>query len=193
MNNHTHLNKYIHQIYNTLSNEFCKNVIDMFEIDENKYKGITKGGQDDKIKKTTDLKINNDIAIYEPWYKTKMALEIILKSEFKKYMEINKIIFPYNNFSYQVFLIQKYNKNDGKYIYHNDFDYEDKLIYRVATFIWYLNTIDEGGETEFFGDYKIKPECGKMVFFPAEWFFPHSGLMPISHDKYIITGWLYYS
>ena len=36
----------------------------------------------------------------------------------------------------------------------------------------------------------IKPEAGKLLLFPASWTFPHCGQMPISHDKYIITGWL---
>ena len=61
------------------------------------------------------------------------------------------------------------------------------------TYIWYLNDVIEGGETEFFGNYKIKPEVGKLVLFPACWSFPHCGLMPISSNKYIITGWLYLS
>ena len=90
------------------------------------------------------------------------------------------------------FMIQKYKKNKGKYIYHDDFHCDSvKDRYRVITFIWYLNNIDEGGETEFWGDYKIKPKKGKLIFFPACWCFPHRGKTPISDDKYIITGWFY--
>ena len=51
--------------------------------------------------------------------------------------------------------------------------------------------MDEGGETQFWDNYKVKPQKGKLVLFPASWTYPHSGLMPISHDKYIITGWIY--
>jgi hypothetical protein len=90
------------------------------------------------------------------------------------------------------FMIQKYDKNVGKYTYHNDFhiDYISKS-YRIITFLWYLNDVHEGGETEFWGNYKIKPEAGKLILFPASWTFPHTGKMPLSNDKYIITGWLY--
>jgi hypothetical protein len=57
--------------------------------------------------------------------------------------------------------------------------------------MWYLNDVEEGGETEFFGNYKIKPETGKFVLFPATWTYPHAALVPRSGDKYIITGWFY--
>ena len=62
---------------------------------------------------------------------------------------------------------------------------------RKLTFLWYINDVEEGGETEFFGNHKIKPEAGKLILFPASWTFPHCGKMPISDDKYIITGWLW--
>lgn len=49
----------------------------------------------------------------------------------------------------------------------------------------------EGGETEFWSKYRIKPEAGKLVLFPASWAFPHRAIVPLSSDKYIITGWLW--
>ena len=89
-------------------------------------------------------------------------------------------------------MIQKYKKFQGKYTYHHDFynDYESKR-HRTVTYLWYLNDVEEGGETEFWGSYNIKPKKGKLIFFPATWCFPHRGKMPISSDKYIITGWFY--
>ena len=50
-----------------------------------------------------------------------------------------------------------------------------------------LNNVEEGGET-LFEDFKIKPMEGLLLFFPATWTYPHSGAMPTSNDKYIITG-----
>ena len=80
--------------------------------------------------------------------------------------------------------------NIGKFTYHNDLSI-DTYGYRLVNYLWYLNDVEEGGETEFFGNYKIKPEKGKLVFFPSEWFFPHTGKIPISNDKYVIAGWMY--
>jgi hypothetical protein len=89
------------------------------------------------------------------------------------------------------FQIQSYKKNVGQYKIHNDTNIKwDIQFERVITFIIYLNTVDEGGETDF-GYMKIKPEAGKLVMFPATWTYPHSGLVPISSDKYIVTGWFY--
>ena len=93
----------------------------------------------------------------------------------------------------ELFIIQKYDKGKGKYIYHNDsmIDYINKKS-RIFTFIWYLNDVNEGGETEFI-NFKIIPEKGKLLVFPASFIFPHCGNMPISDDKYILTGWIYSS
>jgi len=58
-------------------------------------------------------------------------------------------------------------------------------------FIFYLNNVEEEGETEIWGHKHIKPSAGKLLLFPASWTFSHCGKMQISSDKYIITGWLY--
>jgi len=90
------------------------------------------------------------------------------------------------------FVIKKYKKNDCCSMYHNDYliDFQNKKS-RILTFIFFLNTIDEGGEIEFFGYHKIKPEKGKIIIFPSEWFFPYSEKISISDDKYVIKGWIY--
>jgi hypothetical protein len=64
-------------------------------------------------------------------------------------------------------------------------------MHRVITYLWYLNDVNDGGETEFCGDFKVKPRAGKLVLFPASWCYPHKGIMPLSNNKYIITGWLH--
>ena len=87
--------------------------------------------------------------------------------------------------------IQKYEPNKGFYTWHNDFRFDADRGQRFLTFIWYLNTVDEGGETEFTNGVKIKPEKGKVVMFPATWTYTHRGCIPYSNEKYILTGWIY--
>ena len=93
--------------------------------------------------------------------------------------------------------MQKYTKNEGRYIFHNDFsvqfrkrDERNQIGHRTLTFIFYLNDVEEGGETTF-PEFKVKPKKGSLLLFPATWNYVHSGNIPKSDDKYIITGWMW--
>ena len=57
--------------------------------------------------------------------------------------------------------------------------------------MWYLNDVEEGGETEFCSGLKIKPKAGTVVIFPASWYIMHRGNKPISNNKIICNGWIY--
>ena len=61
---------------------------------------------------------------------------------------------------------------------------------RVMAYTLYLNSVEEGGETEFlYQGVKIKPEPGKLVFFPAYYTHPHRGNPIYKGIKYIVSGW----
>jgi len=195
------MNNFIYIKNNSLSYELCQIIIEKFENDcENKYKGITSGGLNTNVKDTFDLQIPNQSQHnYESWKLIRNTLENELNNNVKKYIQtlsksINEDFKLFENqyVSNETFQIQKYIKNNGKFTYHHDFsnDFTNKK-YRVITFIFYLNDVHEGGETEIWGTHKIKPETGKLLLFPACWTFPHCGLIPKSNHKYIITGWLY--
>ena len=54
----------------------------------------------------------------------------------------------------------------------------------------YLNTIEEGGETEFlYINKRIKAEQGRLIIFPAAFTHTHRGNPPIGKDKYIVSTW----
>lgn len=183
----------IYENENSLSRELCRDIIELFENDEDngKYPGVTGSGLNKNIKDTTDLIITN----YSRWENVNSCLKKELQKNIIDYIKrINsKISSPVmrdqslETFSMQM---QKYNKNVGKYIYHIDSRIENNKT-RVITFLWYLNDVTDGGETEIWNYLKIKPTAGKLLLFPACWTFPHRGNMPISSDKYIITGWLW--
>jgi hypothetical protein len=187
------MDEYIYQQHGVLSDSICETVINYYTDSKNTYDGVTYGGMNKNIKDTRDLIIPVAEA---KWALINRTLYESLYANLLIYLRrINPAegsyrMFPTNRLTEGIFLIQKYEKNKGKYIYHNDFSFMKKQC-RVITYIWYLNDVEEGGETEFWGEYRIKPEKGKLVLFPASWTFPHCGKMPISHDKYIITGWLY--
>jgi hypothetical protein len=181
----------------------CQSIIQKYEEHkEQVYPGVTGSGLNKNIKDTNDLMIPDT----DEWDEINTILSNELTLNLKKYteqieqgenykkdknygQEFNHLD-PYV-FIDSCFMIQKYDKQKGKYVYHNDsLVLSDKS--RVITFLWYLNDITEGGETEFFGgSTRIIPEAGKILLFPALWTYPHRGNVPISSDKYIITGWLY--
>jgi hypothetical protein len=203
LNINKELNNYIFIDKTSLSKELCQEIIIKYENEDNKFIGKVKSGIRPEIKNTTDFSISND----DNWGRIYNCLLNELINKLQKYKtKINKNTFfngdsnnnyifkllDYNKFIIPYFNIQRYDANKGRYIYHDDFSVDiDIKSYRILTFIWYLNDVIEGGETELWGTFKIKPTAGKLFIFPAGWTFPHCGKMPISDNKYIITGWIY--
>lgn len=61
---------------------------------------------------------------------------------------------------------------------------------RALVWMVYLNTVEDGGETEFLHQkIKIKPTRGTLVLWPASYTHVHRGNPPYSEEKYIVTGW----
>jgi hypothetical protein len=209
--------KFIYQKPNSISPELCNTIIEYFEKEEKKYKGITANGLNVEVKDTTDFFIPpesffcgeneqntecSEDSTISKWSPICKILNEQLQENINNYMRELKNNPQFSSDNYRLlnvnyltedtYQIQKYVKGEGKYVYHNDFcvDWNRKQ-YRVITFLWYLNTIVEGGETELLGEILVKPEAGKLLLFPACWTFPHRGKMPISDNKYIVTGWFY--
>jgi hypothetical protein len=181
---------------NSISRELCNDIINLFEHEDNRHEGITGAGLNAEIKNTTDFIITTGGT---HWDKINKVLSTELNNnviyyvnKYNNMVHQNYHIFRANYLSTDSMQLQKYEKNVGKYVYHEDSscDFTNRKM-RKLTFLWYLNDVDEGGETEFWSKYCIKPEAGKLVLFPANWTCPHTGKVPISNDKYIITGWLW--
>ena len=61
---------------------------------------------------------------------------------------------------------------------------------RVTVVQLYLNTINEGGETEFlYMNKRIPAVEGRVVIFPSSYPYTHRGNPPIGQTKYILTTW----
>lgn len=71
------------------------------------------------------------------------------------------------------------------------FDSLDYTSNRYLVFIWYLNDVTEGGETDFPDlGLRVGARAGRLLVFPPYWMFQHAGLPPKSNDKYIISTYL---
>ena len=200
---------------NTLASDFCQHIIDIFEkkVDLHSEMPVTShelnlmkkdpklldGHISSKITKELHITRNKDELELEDNYVSK-----ILGKYLTQYVSDISEETPWTAQQMFQFIggkdtgyqIQKYNKNEGRYFWHSDSNntfMDDKrtmLGERTLTFLFYLNDVEDGGET-LFHNFKVRPKKGRLLFFPSTWSYYHSGNIPISDDKYIITGWIH--
>lgn len=104
----------------------------------------------------------------------------------KKFSVIN------NSYRHKIYhlKIQKNEPGEAYHVWHYETQGKDNC-FRILNFICYLNTVEEGGETEFlYYPKRIKPEVGKLLVMPAGFTHTHRGNQPFNKNKYIITGWV---
>lgn len=192
------MDPYIYINKHSLSPDICKDIIEIYEKTQNKQKATTLGGLNETVLTATQCHIDN--ITDTNWPPIHEFLQKELKINLGNYMKIldnqigdgNSYKHIAHDIIYNGCHINKYEcANEGKYDYHIDryltkgMDQE-----RYITFIWYLNDVEEGGETEMRGNMRIKPETGKLLLFPSTWTYPHCSRKTISNDKYAIVGWL---
>lgn len=179
--------EYIRVYENSLNPDTCDQMVTIFENHDMKHPGETFEGVSLNMKITTDLHSFH-------WGRENKELDNLIAQELTRklnqyFRDVN--VPPIPNLKDTGYQIQKYDKNVGLYHYHHDFIVSPDCSFRVLTFLWYLNDVSEGGETEFQNLLLITPQKGKLVLFPSTWTYPHRGKMPLSNDKYIMTGWVY--
>ena len=187
------MNEIIYENTHSIPKELCRDIIKFYESNtQNTTDGSTFSGINKNIRNTKNLEV-----LFDPKNPFSIKLDQFLKQElnrnlmkYKNKLQSKKIEF--DEFNFIPFSIVKYEKNEGHYKRHIDYcvDWQNKK-HRVISYVWYLNDVEEGGETFFDDNFKIKPQMGKLLLFPSAWHFPHSGAMPISNSKYIIVGWIY--
>lgn len=91
--------------------------------------------------------------------------------------------------------LQKYQQGKGGYPHWHSEQFpqgdHNEPLHRVVLYMYYLNDVELGGETEFYYQQKkIAPRKGTMVIAPAGFTHSHRGNVPLSNDKYIATSWI---
>ena len=93
-------------------------------------------------------------------------------------------------------IIQHYEPGWGYKVFHcENSGGSVKNIQRHLVFMTYLNTIppEEGGGTEFFYQGSYNAVAGKTLIWPAAWTHTHKGIISLTQEKKIITGWYSYN
>jgi prolyl 4-hydroxylase len=88
-------------------------------------------------------------------------------------------------------LVMKRYAAGGQDRFQLHFDAVGEVCERYLVFLWYLNDIDDGGETRFPSlDLRIPPRAGRLLVFPPYWMYPHQGCPSPTRDKYIVSTYL---
>jgi len=171
---------------------YCEHIIEKFEDDkEHQVESVLEGHRS-----FTEININQN----ENWKDVENLMLNLVQENLKKYMADNCIdvmAWP-AKIGYEQFRMKRYMPNDKDEIqFHVDVQ-DHASARRFLVFFFYLNTVEEGGETAFAMNrdsnphFQVKPEAGKLLVFPPLWTHPHIAKRPISGPKYIIGGYLHY-
>jgi hypothetical protein len=94
---------------------------------------------------------------------------------------------------FETFGIYRYQNETEGYDWHSD-GMDAGLRYRFVSVVLYLNTVTDGGETEFrYQNRKIAAQEGTVVLFPSGWTHIHRGCPPRSGPKYVLVTWVRYA
>lgn len=179
---------------NALSNELCDNLINLFENaasaglskSRKQHEGFDKIYKDDYHVFFGDL-FEVDLKMYPL---SLAFLDCFWKNAYYYYAEKYDILKTLGEHTIYDVKLQKTIPGGGYHIWHCE-QGSRHISNRIMAFTAYLNTVDEGGETEFlYQSKRVKAEKGTIVLFPASYTHTHRGNPPLSNEKYIATGWI---
>ena len=187
------LRKFIKTYDDALPEQVCKHAIKLFNQQEDLENWDRDGcPQFTQFNITEFLDKQEDQENRGDWDIIQYALINSAHECVKQYMDENdcRKFFP-NKSSLEQFRMKKYRKGtDDRFEKHVDVA-DHQSAKRFLTMFWYLNDVEEGGETAFDG-LSITPKRGRLLIFPPLWVFPHEGKPTISDDKYIVGSYSHY-
>jgi len=188
------INNFIGVYDNYITKEECDKAIKLYE-DENKFnKTINRMATENaSILEKQDKQYFAASHNLNVWWDSLKPMMFNFDMAWKHYIKNTGAVDAYGGvpFYFTSLKIQKTLPTEGYHIWHVEhakgFDNEP----RAFVFTIYLNTIKEGGETEFLHFSKrVSPKTGRIVIWPAGFPYVHRGNSPLSGEKYIVTSWM---
>lgn len=187
---------HILQVDNFFNEDECKHYINFFEYVDSCGFTFKRNDSPKHIKDDTALSImqlgelNYKLQPFGPT--SKIFVDKFWEHAYKPYSTEFSILGEAARHNINTLKIQKTLPGEGYHRWHFEND-QPLQITRILTFILYLNDVDSGGETEFlYYPRRIEAKQGRLVLFPGGFTHTHRGNQPLSSEKYIVTGWVYY-
>lgn len=184
------IEKYIQVFENVIPESLCDHIINEFENDEKKSEGKIYNNTVGEAKKTIDLFLDHR---EEKWKSIDSDIFRMVDKTVVDYMYFADVLIDSNTTAIADtgYRVQKYKKDEGKFLPHFDASGNIETVNRILAVIIYLNDVEVGGETNFPDlDYSIKPKKGRILIFPCHYPMLHEGCIPISGDKYILNTFI---
>lgn len=164
-----------------LSDALCEDIIERFEADAEHH--VRRSMRN--IRAFTELNID-DLQNWKPILK---HLEASANECLKRYQRECPGRFALSH-EFESFRIKRYEPGKGEVFSRHVDAYDEITALRYVVLFWYLNDVDEGGET-WFPDLRmrVRPRRGRCLMFPPFWMYEHAGLKPVSNAKYIVGSY----
>ena len=175
-----------------LAPDTCREIIRRFEADNRKVRGLVGDSRNGGGTVDPQVKATTEILLWEQrqgWEDVNAMIVASLKRRLRDYLETFGEAFPIGIYPEEP-RITRYRVGEGFNAWHSDNIGRSPT--RVITAIWYLNTVEHGGETWYqWQDTAIKPGEGRLLLCPVGWPFIHRGNPPESGPKYIMITQLH--
>jgi len=181
-------NSFIFEKVGALPDFLCDDMVTRFEShQDDQYEGRVGAamGSNPALKKTTDLIASGK----SHWKDVDNNLFRSLAMALKEFKQMYPYFSDMSRFKDMGYNLQRYQEGEY-YHWHVDADNE-QLAGRQLVALWYLNDVEEGGETDFlYQDASVTPQKGKLMLFPPFWTHEHRARVVKKGVKYIATTWI---
>jgi prolyl 4-hydroxylase len=180
----TDLANYIRTYDDALTADFCARTVALFESDASRHKrngasvraGLAESSWlEVDLSGCTEFNFRNVILSCLRHYKSAYEKDCRIRPALPEAGDLAPLI------------VKRYDPG-GSDRFQPHFDSIGEVCNRYLVFLWYLNDVIEGGETEFLDlDIRCRPRTGRLLVFPPFWMYRHAGRAPVSNAKYILS------